>query len=299
VLGLVGRDLLFDAVEAVAADNAKQAFDLTGRAVELGYDLRSVCRELSRVVRDLLLVSVDASRVNDPEIAGEGERDRIKALAAAFSREDLLRAFELLTKAETDIRTAAQPRYHLEMALLKWMYLRKLAPIEDLIAGVSGAPANRPAAPPSTPKTAAAPVALPAPAPASSSNLRDALLNEIRKTKVVFYNTIVAQAQKIDVAGDRVTFTFGPAHRSMREMFEKDRAQIEAMAQQVSGRKISIASIQVDAGGGASSADAAQPAKAAPKPDRKSALKEQALQDSSVQAMLEVFPAEIRDVEEM
>jgi len=185
------------------------------------------------------------------------------------------------------------------MALLKWMYLRKLAPIEDLIAGVSGAPANRPAAPPSTPKTAAAPVALPAPAPASSSNLRDALLNEIRKTKVVFYNTIVAQAQKIDVAGDRVTFTFGPAHRSMREMFEKDRAQIEAMAQQVSGRKISIASIQVDAGGGASSADAAQPAKAAPKPDRKSALKEQALQDSSVQAMLEVFPAEIRDVEEM
>src|SRR5579872_7356036 len=89
VLGLVGRDLLFDAVEAVAADNAKQAFDLTARAVELGYDLRSVCRELSRVVRDLLVVSVDASRVDDPEIAGEGERERVKSLAAKFSREDL------------------------------------------------------------------------------------------------------------------------------------------------------------------------------------------------------------------
>ena len=33
--------------------------------------------------------------------------------------------------------------------------------------------------------------------------------------------------------------------------------------------------------------------------DRKSSLKEQALADASVQAMLEVFPAEIRDVEEM
>jgi hypothetical protein len=33
--------------------------------------------------------------------------------------------------------------------------------------------------------------------------------------------------------------------------------------------------------------------------DRKSALKEEALADAGVQALLEVFPAEIRDVEEM
>jgi hypothetical protein len=36
-----------------------------------------------------------------------------------------------------------------------------------------------------------------------------------------------------------------------------------------------------------------------PAPDRKAALREQALADSGVQALLEVFPAEIRDVEEM
>ena len=34
-------------------------------------------------------------------------------------------------------------------------------------------------------------------------------------------------------------------------------------------------------------------------PDPKSALRAQALADAGVQAMLEVFPAEIRDVEEM
>ncbi len=72
---------------------------------------------------------------SDPEIAGEGERDRLTALAGRFSREDLLRAFDLLTRAESEIRTAAQPRYHLEMALLRWIHLRKLMPIEDLIAG--------------------------------------------------------------------------------------------------------------------------------------------------------------------
>ncbi len=89
------------------------------------------------MVRDLLILNVDPSRANDPEIAGEAERDSVVALAARFSREDLLRAFDLLTRAEIDIRVAAQPRYHLEMALLRWMHLRKLMPIEDLIAGAS------------------------------------------------------------------------------------------------------------------------------------------------------------------
>src|SRR5471032_710492 len=69
VLGLVGRDLVFDILQAVAGGDAAASFALAGRAVEMGYDLRLVCRELSRVVRDLRVISVDPSRVNDPEIA--------------------------------------------------------------------------------------------------------------------------------------------------------------------------------------------------------------------------------------
>src|SRR5204862_3087894 len=100
VLGLVGRDLLLDTMAAVADENAAGAFEIAGRAVELGYDLRAVCRELARMTRDLLVLSVDPSRANDPEIAAETERDRLLALAKRFSREDLMRAFDLLTRAE-------------------------------------------------------------------------------------------------------------------------------------------------------------------------------------------------------
>jgi DNA polymerase-3 subunit gamma/tau len=335
VLGQVGRDLLLDAVQAVADEDAPAAFALTARAVEMGYDLRAVCRELSRVVRDLLVLSVDPSRASDPEIAGDSERERLQTLAARFSREDLLRAFDLLTKAETDIRGAAQPRYHLEMAFLRWMYLRKLVSIEDLIAGTgNAAPPDRtavrtaPASPASARSASAATTSAPgvgatrpqpAPAPAKpvsssaappssaaasptspspSGNLKDALLTEIKRAKTVFYNTVVAQAQKIEVAGDRVTFTFSPNHRTLRDVFEQNRAWIESAAQQVSGRKIAVVSVQTDAAAAAKepvtvSASEKQSA------DRKSALREQAMADAGVQAMLEVFPAEIRDVEEM
>jgi hypothetical protein len=42
-----------------------------------------------------------------------------------------MRAFDVLTKADYEIRTSAYPRYHLEMALLRWIHLRKLVPISD------------------------------------------------------------------------------------------------------------------------------------------------------------------------
>ena len=135
VLGLIGRDPVLDAVAAVADEDAAAVFDLAGRFVEAGYDLRLVCRELSRAVRDLLVLSIDAARAADPEIAGEGERERLVALARRFSREDLLRGFDAMARAEVEIRTAMQPRYHLEMALLRWMHLRKLVPLSELLQG--------------------------------------------------------------------------------------------------------------------------------------------------------------------
>ena len=62
VLGLVGRDLVFDMLEAVAAEDAPSAFALVERAIERGYDLRLLCRELARATRDLLILSVDPKR---------------------------------------------------------------------------------------------------------------------------------------------------------------------------------------------------------------------------------------------
>src|SRR5687767_238267 len=132
VLGLVGRDLLLDLVEAVIDEDGPRAFSLADRAIESGHDLKLVCRELTRVVRDMMLMSVDPARAGDGELA-EGERERLTELARRFSREDLMRAFDLLATAEQDIRTASHPRYHFEMVLLRWMHLRKLVPLTDLL----------------------------------------------------------------------------------------------------------------------------------------------------------------------
>ncbi len=131
VLGLVGRDLLMDLIDAVVVEDAPNAFALADRAVESGTDLRLVCRELSQVVRDMMVLSVDPARTSDGELSAE-ERERLTALGKEFSREDLMRAFDLLSTAEQEIRNVSHPRYYFEMVLLRWMHLRKLVPLADI-----------------------------------------------------------------------------------------------------------------------------------------------------------------------
>jgi DNA polymerase III subunit gamma/tau len=180
VLGLVGRDLVLDMLDAVVTEDAPAAFALTEKAIERGYDLRLLCRELSRAMRDLLIISVDKSRVSDPDIAGDGDRDRLLTLAGQWSREDLLRGFDLLTRTEQEIRGSDQPRYNMEMALLRLMHLRKLVPLAELLAGggrpMSGggsgggfAPSPRPVAPRPSMGTTGVPTGVSTKAPAGVS----------------------------------------------------------------------------------------------------------------------------------
>jgi DNA polymerase-3 subunit gamma/tau len=310
VLGLIGRDVQFDIVDTVAREDAASAFDLAGAVVESGFDLRIVCRELARLTRDMLIVRIDPGRLTDPEIASEGERERLKALAERFSREDLLRSFDLLTRAESDIRYSSQPRHQFEMTLVKWIHLRQLTPLSDLIAQTGAPPGTARAArsaqqqAPGTarpaPSTAAAArgTAHGAPAPstahgAPSTDVRGALLGAIREQNKVFYGMVVAQAQKVNVAGDVVTFTFAPVHKALRAQLETKRAWIQELARAVAGRRMVVEIRE---------ADAAPEPKREPadrESARKAELKARAKKEPSVQAVLDVFGGEIEDVEEV
>jgi DNA polymerase-3 subunit gamma/tau len=358
VLGLVGRDLLLDIVEAVFDEDGPRAFALADTATEAGHDLRLVCRELTRVVRDMMILSVDPSRAADGELA-EGESERITALARRCSREDLMRAFDLLGKAEQDIRAASHPRYYFEMMLLRWMHLRKLVPLVDLLEGGGPAPARSTLAPtasklaptknavaptrsaiaptsttiaptrsaiaPTNDKVAPTRVSPIAPTPnkiaptnnriaptssalapagdtvapernvvAPSSALKDALLAEIRSVKNTLYSLAVAQAQRIDVTDERITFTFAANQNVARGQLEQNRAWLESVAERLSGKRMPVTAVQSDTATPPSAGNN-EPPPAAPKRD----LKAEALSSSGVQAMLDVFPAEIREVEDL
>ena len=132
--------------------------------------------------------------------------------------------------------------------------------------------------------------------PVAPELLKDAFLAEVRKGKKFFYGTVVAQAQRIDIDGDRIVFTFTPQHRALRVQLDQSRAWLDALASQLSNRKMTVVSAEGAAVPDKGGAAAPTPA---PEKNRQSELRQQALADSNVQAMLDVFAAEIKDVEEM
>jgi hypothetical protein len=126
--------------------------------------------------------------------------------------------------------------------------------------------------------------------------LKDALLAEIRRGKQLLYELAIAQARRIDVSDAEVVFTFAANQNVARGQLEQNRGWIEEATERLTGRRIPV-KVVADA-----SAPVPAPAAAAQKAagaDPKRDLKAEVESSSAVQAMLEVFPAEIRDVEEM
>ena len=317
VLGLIGRDVQFDIAETVSREDAVGALAHAGNVVDNGFDLRAVCRELARLMRDLMVVRIDGTRVSDPDIASEHERDRMLALTQQYSREDLLRSFDLLSTTERDLRTSSQPRHTFEMALLKWIHLRKLTPIEDLLAGGMSAPAPRAAQ--AAPSRAAAPPARPAaprpqeprtpeprtPEPrtaprtqnAEPGTSKKALLATIREQNKIFYGMVIAQVQTVDIDGDRIVFTFAPAHKNLKGQLEGKKAWIESLAQHQTGRKMTVEVRE----GVAMPTPTENPgaAASASTPGKQAELRDRAKAEPAIQNVLDILGGEIEDVEEI
>jgi DNA polymerase-3 subunit gamma/tau len=331
VLGLVARDLVFDLLDAVVTEDAPAAFALVERAIERGYDLRLLCRELARATRDLLILSVDPKRASDPDVAADAERERLGAMAGQWSREDLLRAFDLLTKAEQEVRISDQPRYNLEMALLRLMHLRKLVPLTELLAGgsrvpgvprVSEAPkASFSKAVPSVPVRPATPSS-PRPATVGTPNpvknetsgtpgttgtvasdgFKDRFLADVKAAKSTFYNLVVASAFRIDASTSGVIFSFLPNQKNAKSQCEEQRVWLASIAEKVAGKPVPVSVGVADAGAAPSPAPASASAREQSgelRRDKSSDdVKAEALANSTVQAVLEIFPVDKTTVEE-
>jgi hypothetical protein len=121
----------------------------------------------------------------------------------------------------------------------------------------------------------------------------------VKKTKAKFiYNTLIASARRVEVKDGVITFVFGLRPSTLQGQFEAQRASLEEIATSLAGRPMRIATVEEkDAapgpGGGSSGP---RPGVSSGDQDK---LKAAVMNEPAVQAMLDVFPAEIKDVEEM
>jgi DNA polymerase-3 subunit gamma/tau len=133
VLGVVPTQLLNNMVETIHAGDSRRVLELLGQLAAEGYELAHFCTELIRTVRNLMVAKSCGAESPLVQVASE-ERARLAELANLFGEEDLARFFNLLLRTESEMRYSLQPRFHLELGLMKLVHARRLASLEALLA---------------------------------------------------------------------------------------------------------------------------------------------------------------------
>jgi DNA polymerase-3 subunit gamma/tau len=174
-LGIAGADVLARVINGIAENKPAEALAIIDDLIMRGHNLRNFCRDVLGHLRDLLVVKVSG----DPKLldSSSAQASALQQQAALFSESDLVRFFHSLAETESSLKDAANPRYQVEVGLVKLMEMRRLASLSDLLGRITelenalrtGQPPTERKAPQSTPDSGPSKAGARAAASASSA----------------------------------------------------------------------------------------------------------------------------------
>jgi DNA polymerase III subunit gamma/tau len=167
-LGVAGADILKRIIDSIADNKPAEAIAAVDEIVMRGHDLRNFCRDLLAHFRDLLVTKVSGNE--ELLEAAVCEPQELKRQADLFSESDLVRFFHSLAETETKLRAATQPRYQLEIGIVKLMELRGVESINEIIQRLAALENNSGSGGSSSTPTKASPERPPASSRSASSS---------------------------------------------------------------------------------------------------------------------------------
>ncbi len=249
LLGVVRGEVLAEAAEAVLARRPAAALTLVDRLVTQGQDLRQFVLGLSGYFRDLMILRCC------PEPGNLLEGTRLELTTAArqaqrLSLPEIEAMIRQLQQAEQEMRRAAQPRFVLELALIRLCEVRHLESLEGILEQLvalesrlpggpiptqveelplyAPPPAPRPASPPARPApprdepapgpSAEAPPPPPAPAAPDAQAAWAAAVARLRTRKRVA--SVLAEVRLVGAEADRLVLEVPNGNAFIRDSLE-------------------------------------------------------------------------------
>ena len=278
LLGEVDETVFYQLVEALKQRDQKALLEVLRRQIAAGIDPRRFCERLQTYFRNLLVCRVAGWKEELLHLP-DSAKASVTEQAESFTELDLIRFFDIVHRAEQELKDSAQPVVHLEMALMKLVELSRLPTLETVIGQLDGGQGQLPQAnesqtPSLFPGSQSAPKAQPAPAtsgsqvPADQSlksrtsagleprqladkgtkkvqeqdNLFiDKLLTDIKKDHIGLHSSL-SRAASLVWEEDRLTVSFPSAesfHHLTVKSPEKLRLLSEACAR-ISGSKVDV-----------------------------------------------------------
>jgi len=280
-----------------------------------GHNLRNFCRDLLGHLRDLLVVRVSGdSKLLDSASTQTGA---LQEQAELFSESDLVRFFHSLAETESTLKDAANPRYQVEVGLVKLMEMHRLAPLGNLIDRISELEQSiRAGVPPTRNQVAKVQPGAGSrivkdrgsaalddsrdkqiqsvPQGAATDSLREQIKSALEQKKRRLLIAAIDGARRVELDGDELLIEFIPDEKHFRDTLAKaDSASLlREICAELCGRDIGVRfSIQA-----ADVATDEPPSPDEEKRQSKQKARQAAAQNPAVQQALRTFGGEIVDV---
>jgi DNA polymerase-3 subunit gamma/tau len=135
VLGVVDRQILQEVAQGLEEADPGRLLQIVERVHNYGYDLKEFCGELTRLMRDLLVLKIfprAEDRTGFLDLPDE-EVAQLLPRAEKFSREELHAYFRTLLAAHDEIARSSFPRLVLEMTLTKLARKKPILSIQEVL----------------------------------------------------------------------------------------------------------------------------------------------------------------------
>jgi DNA polymerase III subunit gamma/tau len=276
LLGAFSLEWLERVSQALVDGNAARMLEIVDELERNGHNLQHFSRELSRYFRNLLVMRI-AAAANRLVAASEAQRQKLAETAARFSEEDLTRYLQLSLDLFRDLQFSLQPRFHLEMGLVRMVHAGRLLPIEEALAGLQNSN-PQPAAP--TAQRPRSPSQSPVPNPQSADIPAREHLHAHLVQKGLSYLADAVENSRITVTASELQVITGKTYA----LYFRDPKLSEAV-REVFGRPLKFqVSISDEV------ASSSQSLASSPQPPAEDDVTQRALANPEVRRFQEAFP---------
>ena len=167
LLGLPETEVLLSLTGTILSGDIPETFSIIKDLTDRGSDLRQIARELVEYFRNIAILRVTTGAEELLEFSEE-EAKVLREMSADMNIEQLTLLLTELLKLETEVRNSINPRYTLELGLLRTSFIKGMTSIEDILKMIGGSGDIGPVPEPvikAVSRSAARPVLKPEPAP--------------------------------------------------------------------------------------------------------------------------------------
>lgn len=247
LLGLPESDVLSNLSETILQGDVSKTLLIIKELADRGSDLRQLTKELVEFFRSIAIIKVTDEAEKLLEFSSD-EVERLRRHAESVTLEQLTILLAELLRLEGEVRNAINPRYTLELGLLRTSFVKGMTSIDSILEMLGGKDIQKsaPSPPPVTPvepekKTESQPETRNTPAAGiqSKDDIWQRLIQRVDSEDHLLACKL-GEAKVIDLDSKEISIGFNGGMSVLADSIRKSSSIIKPMLKELSGHNLKL-----------------------------------------------------------